>query len=83
MLPADDKEEDGANGEEEEEEGQHHDGQQVRVEGLLHGGGDDAGDGDGWLEEGEIPQGGLAVLQAALDLRHRLNTLRSSRSSSS
>ena len=83
MLAADDKEEDGADGEEEKEEGQHHDGQQVRVEGLLHGGGDDAGDGDGWLEEGEVAQGGLAVLQAALDLRHRLNTLRSSRSSSS
>ena len=83
MLSAAHKEEDGADGEEEEEEGQHHDGQQVRVEGLLHGGGDDAGDGDGWLEEGEVPQGGLAVLQAALDLRHRLNTRRSSRSSSS
>ena len=68
VMPAEDEEEDGADGEEEEEDGQDHDGNEVGVEGVLHGGGDDGGDGEGGLEEGEIAQRGLPVLQTTLDL---------------
>ena len=73
MLPADDEEEDGADGEEEEEDGQDHDGDEVGVEGVLHGGGDDGGDGEGGLEEGEVAQRGLPVLQTTLDLGSKLS----------
>ena len=68
MLAAEDEEEDGADGEEEEEDGQDDDGDEVGVEGVLHGGGDDGGDGEGGLEEGEVAQRGLPVLQTTLDL---------------
>ena len=68
MLPAEDEEEDGADGEEEEEDGQDHDGDEVGVKGVVHGGGDDGGDGEGGLEEGEIAQRGLPILQTTLDL---------------
>ena len=73
MLPADDEEEDGADGEEEEKDGQDHDGDEVGVEGVLHGGGDDGGDGEGGLEEGEVAQRGLSVLQTTLDLGSKLS----------
>ena len=68
MLPADNEEEDGADGEEEEEDGQDDDGDEVGVKGVVHGGGDDGGDGEGGLEEGEVAQRCLPVLKTALDL---------------
>ena len=68
MLAAEYEEEDGANGEKEKEDGQDNDGDEVGVEGVVHGGGDDGGDGEGGLEEGEIAQRSLPVLQSTLDL---------------
>ena len=68
MLPADHEEEDGADGEEEEEDGEDDYGDEVRVEGVVHGGGDDGGDGEGGLEEGEVAQRCLPVLKTTLDL---------------
>ena len=73
MLPADNEEEDGADGEEEEEDGQDDDGDEVGVKGVVHGGGDDGGDGEGGLEEGEVAQRCLPVLKTALDLWKKKN----------
>ena len=73
MLTADDEEEDGADGEEEKDKGEDDDGDEVGVEGrVVHGGGDDGGDGEGGLEEGEIAQRGLPVLQTTLDLGSKI-----------
>ena len=75
MLAAEDEEEDGANGEKEKEDGQDNDGDEVGVEGVIHGGGDDGGKGEGGLEKGEVPQGCLPVFQTALYLKTQIELM--------
>ena len=75
MLAAEYEEEDGANGEKEKEDGQDNDRDEVGVEGVIHGGGDDGGKGEGGLEKGEVPQGCLPVFQTALYLRTQIELL--------